>query len=108
MAEQSLREKIARLGFQFAYMIDDKNIAGAWMLTNQRGKWIDMSEKILSLLRAEIDKAELTRGQIDEAWPNNVLSRVIISKEQIENELVRCGQRVARAQLDAIKKLLEG
>ncbi len=53
----------------------------------------------------------LTDEEIDKAWPSKCLSNIIISKEQVENELLRCGQRVAQAQdsktLKAVGKWLK-
>lgn len=50
----------------------------------------------------------LSDEEIDKAWPGNVLSNLIVSKEQIENELLRCGQHVAQAaKKDTLRQVVE-
>lgn len=48
-----LRQKIAKLGFQYAYLIDDKNVDGAWALTKEQDKWLDMADQILARIKKE-------------------------------------------------------
>ena len=48
---ENLREMIAKLGFQFAYLIEDKRIDELWQKTGQKGKWLDCADQTLAEIK---------------------------------------------------------
>jgi len=45
----NVREQIAKLGYQYSELIDDKDIDKRWYNLLTREKWFDMADQILSL-----------------------------------------------------------
>ena len=47
------REKIARLGFQYSELIDDKYIKDRWYHLANKEKWLDMADHIEALKKEQ-------------------------------------------------------
>lgn len=47
-----LEERIAKLAYQYANLIDDKEIDQRWFELNNRERWFDFAEKAISIIKA--------------------------------------------------------
>ena len=50
MADPELREKIAKLAYQYAFLIDNKNIDEYWKRADKE-RWLDCANQILALVK---------------------------------------------------------
>ena len=103
MGELSFREAIAKLGFQYAYLIDDKNIDGTWGLTKEQEKWLDEADQVISLMRERVKKCLLNDKTIENIPVNEDNEPLIASHESFNWEW----RLIAQAQLQVILKALE-
>lgn len=46
---EAIREAMAKNCYQYAYLIDDKNIEKRWKLLRNKERWLDCADQILSL-----------------------------------------------------------
>jgi len=97
MAEKSLREKIAKVFYDCGKAVS----------------CYEYADQILSLFRAEIDKAELTDEKFLEWCGSHHVkgcgqNRKWKVVDKPDRDIIKCEDCRAYAQLDAIKELLEG
>ena len=51
-----MNEKLAKLAYQFANLIDDKEIDRRWDDLDNKGRWFDFAEEAIPLISAEARK----------------------------------------------------
>lgn len=71
MTEAVLREKIARLCFQYCYLIDNKEIGKFWEQSLEKEKWFDCAVQTLDLIKEAgwfQEEAELVGRLLDRGW----------------------------------------
>ena len=59
------REKVARMAFQFAFLIDDKDIDRRWLDHKDKHRWYDLADQILARIEwcTEIAKTMVTEAK---------------------------------------------
>ena len=55
MGNEKLVERVAKLAYQFANLIDDKEIDKHWYELANREKWFDFAETAIPIIRKEIE-----------------------------------------------------
>ena len=77
-----MNEDLAKLAYQFANLIDDKEIDKQWHDLDNRERWLDFAEVALPLISAEARKQERERlGDKLRAWLVSSISDGELAKE---------------------------
>ncbi len=109
-----LREQIARTNYQFAYWIDDKDIARKWKADKHKKRWYYGADHALNLFKSQVEGLTVIGDEgiqkaSDKYVPVWEVGGKQLSKVEILQRQHARLRAIAKAQLqDSKDKLLEG